>query len=127
MKRDPDLIRQILLAIEAKPDVVSLMSAKNINLPNWSEQEINYHLTLLVEAEYIHAIDNRYQGESHMNATRLTWKGHEFLDVARDNKRWEKAKAIMAQIGGLAFDVLKPVLTDMARNAVASSLGLSQS
>jgi hypothetical protein len=32
--------------------------------------------------------------------SRLTWEGHEFLDAARDEKRWKKAMSTVKEKGG---------------------------
>jgi hypothetical protein len=45
--------------------------------------------------------------------TSLTWKGHEFLDLARDQERWNRAKAIIGKIGGAPISVWMKVLTDL--------------
>ena len=40
-------------------------------------------------------------------ANRLTWAGHEFLDAARDDATWGKAKTAVKTAGGVGFEVLK--------------------
>ena len=43
--------------------------------------------------------------------TSVTWAGYEFLDAARSDTVWNRAKsAVITGAGGLAFDVLKAVL-----------------
>jgi len=50
----------------------------------------------------------------------LTWDGHEFLDAARNPSLWERAKCTaLKQTGGLSLEVLKSVLIDLAKHAVA--------
>lgn len=56
--------------------------------------------------------------------TRLTWLGHEFLDAARDDGRWEKAKSAISKVGGWSFEVVKHILVELAKDAIKSSLGL---
>ena len=43
----------------------------------------------------------------------LTWKGHEFLDLARDQKRWTQAKGIVGKIGSAPISVWMKVLNDL--------------
>jgi hypothetical protein len=52
---------------------------------------------------------------------RLTWQGHEFLDAARDDTRWNKAKDAMAQVGGFVFDVAKSLLIELMKQQLISS------
>jgi hypothetical protein len=43
----------------------------------------------------------------------LTWKGHDFLDLARDPKRWSRAKAVVGQVGSAPVTVWTKVLNDL--------------
>jgi len=108
MKRDMDLIRQILFDLEEwQPE----MGEVDIEVEGYSTEEINYHLVILMDASLVKAAFQRnIKGDFIWHDIRLTWEGHEFLDAARDNKRWEKAKIAMAQVGGFALDVMKQLL-----------------
>jgi hypothetical protein len=85
-----DLIREILLAMEASKDGFT----PPIMLKGYSEEEIGYHCLLLSEAELILAADST--NISSMTPTaipiRKTWSGYEFLDNARDERIWSRAK-----------------------------------
>jgi hypothetical protein len=49
----------------------------------------------------------------------LTWEGHEFLDAARDDTRWSKAKKLVQEKGGsLMFEALKAVLVQTLKGQV---------
>ena len=115
MKRDMDFARDILLAIEAKPDdsEYPLIPGKA------SEQEI-YHVMLLAEAGLIEANKIVYDNRSvEWRIRRLTSQGHDFLDAARDQNRWNQAKRMISEKGGsLTFDILKGVLVQLMRQAV---------
>jgi hypothetical protein len=124
MKRDPDLVRNILLALENKAGSNDVVTAKKMTLDSWSEEEINYHLLLLLEADYIKGKDSSSDNRTIVFVTRLTWEGHEFLDAARDNGRWEKAKSAISKVGGWSFEVIKPILIELAKDAIKTSLGL---
>jgi len=66
----------------------------------------------LIEADISNSADAEYKPK------RLTWEGHEFLDAARDNRRWEQAKGAMAQAGGFALDVMKQLLIQYLKAAL---------
>lgn len=95
MQRDMDLIRLLLLEKEG---------AKSIDLSKYSMDQKNYHLALLIEADLL-------QGKVHYPSTkhtdipdkvfvkRITWNGHEFLDKARNDTVWNKAKEIIKNKG----------------------------
>jgi hypothetical protein len=113
MKRNPDLVRQILLELEKEPYQGQPIP---IQIDDVTKEEIVYHVMLLNEAGLIEAFDLGIGDVSWM-PVRLTWSGHEFLDAARDDDRWNRAKQRMADQGdGTAFEVLKEVLLDMLRS-----------
>ncbi|HEY9074714.1 MAG TPA: DUF2513 domain-containing protein [Desulfobaccales bacterium] len=58
MKRDMDLIREILLAIEANPKYHA--DDLKLRFPSHSEDEVSYHCRLLVDAKLI---DAEWRGE----------------------------------------------------------------
>jgi hypothetical protein len=43
----------------------------------------------------------------------LTWKGHEFLDLIKNDEIWNQAKEIMHKTGGMNFQVLFQVLLEL--------------
>ena len=44
----------------------------------------------------------------------LTWRGHEFLELARSQTRWNHAKGLLVKAGAASFPVLMDVLTTLA-------------
>jgi hypothetical protein len=116
MKRDMDLARRILEEIEVAPFDGG---EAELDLPDASEEAIQYHLLLLTEAGLIDTIDASTMGGPHFIPRRLTWNGHEFLEASRDDTLWQRAKStVQNKTGGLAFDVLLAVLKDQAKRAV---------
>ncbi len=118
MKRDMDLARQIMLAIEEQP--YQSGPGFTITPKAVAAEELNYHVMLLHDAGLIEATSTTYlNGETAWRIKRLTWQGHEFLDAARDQSTWNQAKRTISEKGGsLTFDVLKGVLTQLARQTV---------
>jgi hypothetical protein len=86
MKRDMDLIRAILLEVEKSTSP----GGCQIKVPGHSPEELYYNAQLAQEAGLIEAsfLDN----SSAFHVLRLTYAGHEFLDAARNDTLWVKAK-----------------------------------
>lgn len=117
MKRDMDLIRELLLRIEARETV----KFGRVELPydDYEEEQIYYHVRLLHEAGYIHAVNCSTGTAFCWEPIDLTWQGHEFLDNARNEEFWEKAKqTVIDKSGTVSFDILKSVLSKMAMSAM---------
>ena len=119
MKRDMDLVRKILFAIEESED-------ENIELDRLGDDldRVYRHVELmkeyeLVDAHIIRGGDGPEEEIQLCTVKRLTWKGHEFLNKARDESGWKKAKRIcIEKTGGLALVALDSVLTDLIKNLV---------
>ena len=113
MKRDPDLVRELLLLLEASPKLHG-----NPPLPaGRTEDDVNHHLALMIEAGLINGHISQTMGRDvpAVLVNGITWDGYEFLDAARDSERWQKAKAIAGGAGGVALGVLKQLLMDLAK------------
>ena len=116
MKRDMDLIRNILIALEDAPFHGRPLTIKH---PDHSPDEISYHVMLLHQAGLIHAVDHSGDEFVDWYPEYLTWQGHEFLEAAKDDTRWSRAKNHVKEKGGpMVFDVLKSLLVSYAKQAV---------
>ncbi len=110
MKRDMDLIRDILLRIESSNIPETEVARSPFN--GYDDSLVTYHMGLLYDAELITAIEAHTTGGNNYIPTGLTWSGHEFLDASRNNDVWTKAKDYIASKGGgMTFDILKQLLT----------------
>jgi DNA-binding transcriptional ArsR family regulator len=118
MKRDMDLARAILLKIEEQPFTGAWVE---ITIDGYSPDEITYHVMLLAEAGLIDADDVSSIANVEWMPKRLTWEGHEFLDAARDNNRWNKAKNTMEKFGGFVFEIGKQVLLELIKSELRSN------
>jgi DNA-binding HxlR family transcriptional regulator len=123
MKRDFDLLRQILLTAENLPPESSLSNSKLL-IEGYSPDVISAHVQLLHEAGFIAASISKEIGPvpRGFHVYRLTWSGHEFLDAIRDTEVWRKTKATAASKGAaLTFELVKAIATAY----VKVQLGLS--
>ena len=114
MKRDLDLIRTILLRLEASKEKVSDPTPPEDCDSEW----FGYHLEILEEAGFIKILDS-----STYDATdyRLTWDGYEYLDAVRDGNVWSKVKKKYA---GRIESVPVAVITELTMAAIRHSLDM---
>lgn len=117
MKRDMDLARLILLKIEQTADDPRLWI--NMEIPDYTTAEVSYHVMILNEAGLIEADDlsTRGRGNSDWRPKRLTWNGHEFLDAARNDSIWNKAKE---KASSMNFELLKEFLLSLIRQQLGA-------
>ena len=111
MKRDMELVRQILLAFEAVP----ADEAPEVNsIDGYSDTDVAYHLYILVEAGLLRGdvvTDQEYPPV--VQVFGLSWGGHEFIASARPPEVWEKGKKMIAKLGDVSFAVWSQVLTSI--------------
>lgn len=122
MKRNMDKVREILFALEnsdGQPDLRPLLSE------NFTERDLGYHQYLIHEAGLAEGIAPAngallsHDDFPYVILTHLNNAGHDFLDLARDSTRWDKAKQVAAEkAGGLTIAVLTQVLGAFAKLGV---------
>lgn len=102
MKRDPDLIRDLMLALEAA------QGAELLKLPTLSSRaphKVDHHFRLLVEAGLATAGYTSPDGRRWI-AVRLTWAGHDYLDKIRDPAIGRHTKLAMNKAGAWSLDTM---------------------
>jgi hypothetical protein len=109
MKRDLDLVRDILIAVEAVP---AAQTIRNSDIaPEADPFVVSEHIQLLESAGFLNAIISRELGNSRPRTCviqGLTWEGHEYLDAVRSPEIWTKTKQALAKVGGSAgLEVIK--------------------
>ena len=118
MTRDLELIRKLILTVEASPTGY----AKNdFEIEGYSPEQIGYHAYLLVDAGLAKGVDITTMGSSSPNwqVLHLTSAGHDFADAARDDITWKKATGLVKdKAGGVTLDVMKQVLISVIKNAL---------
>jgi hypothetical protein len=127
MKRDMDLIRELLLKLEALPlamgDVWTIPSdAPALAVPGYGVHQIDYHLSLIWEAGFID--DANASPMFGIGFRSLTWEGHDFLDSVRDPKIWEKTKKGVEGAGGFTVDLLKDLAKGLVKKQIEEYTGV---
>ena len=124
MTRDMDLIRLILLDLEAfkqRPGGVSHLVGTNFNIEGYDADAIEYHLSLIEEAGLIELLNS--QPAQGIMFRRLSWAGHDFLDATRDRTVWEKTKQTATRAGGLSIDLLVGIAKEIIKQNLAKLAG----
>ena len=114
MKRDLETIRSILLKAEASSEAFRCETPEEI-----------YNAVLLSDAGLI---EGRFSPPTLPNTAtilRLTWQGHDFLDAARDDTIWSKAKEKFLKPGiSWTFSIVFEFLKAEAQRQLGAALGV---
>jgi hypothetical protein len=121
MKRDWDLIRQVLLEVEELDTHTRDKKQYGIRYGERSDTDaLAEHALLLYENGYLEAIDAGTMSGPGIVAPKLTWQGHELLDTMRSGPVWNRVKTIASDKGiELTFDAVK-ALAKIAFDAIIS-------
>jgi DNA-binding HxlR family transcriptional regulator len=114
MKRDMDLIRKVLMTVEEQPlDYGGL----ELSIDGYDRETIAEHVRMLAKSGYIEATDvSTMDRGTDWRPKRLTWQGHDFLEAARNDTIWSKAKAKITELGvGFSMEITKATLISIAK------------
>ncbi|VEF12393.1 Uncharacterised protein [Pseudomonas fluorescens] len=124
MLLDKDLVREILLAVEASDH--SPEEGIILALDNQKPQDVSYHVMLLHEAGFLIGNDASFLSDIFpvWQAKRLTYKGHEFLDTIRDGEVWRRTKAGAEKAGVAGLGVLLELGKAYGKEVLKEKLGI---
>lgn len=117
MRRDMDLIRQLLLKIE----ISDTRQVPDVNISGYPENQIDYNLDLLVSAGLVNGTSEwTFDDTLFVNLRGLTWEGHELLDAIRSESVWNRTKEFIKDrgldVGSLPIEVFKSVAVDRIKD-----------
>lgn len=101
MKLEKDLVREILLAVEASNE--DPLGWTELNLEGRETLDVSYHVMLLHEAGLIVGEDLSTDDGLEWLPKRLTYTGHEFLDTVRDAEVWTLTKTGIEKVGSVSL------------------------
>jgi hypothetical protein len=108
MKRDMDIVRNLLVRSEAASGSVSV-----------NDPIETYHVRIMMDAGLIEGrISEEITADAahHSFIHNLTWTGHDFIDSARNDTVWRTAKEKILKPGvSWTFDLLKEALKALAK------------
>jgi hypothetical protein len=128
MRRDMDLMRKALLAIEELPPTSSALT-----IAGYDSLVVNEHVGQLLADKYVTASTAVTRSGTFYFSPRLAPKGHELIDSIRDVSVWERVKALsLKRTGSVTFESIRRALADLwvavveenVLSATASSAGL---
>lgn len=121
MQRDMDLIRELLLRLDAMRIRAGEahfleISKPQLYLPGDDPDKIYYNMKLVADAGFL-ALTPTQPGIG-FGITGLTWDGHEFLDTIRDPEVWRKTKEGASKAGGFTVSLL----ADLAKGLITTQI-----
>jgi len=117
VRRNDDLVREILLQLEASDQSIFHESSKGDGATPQESQRRHYHRELMKDAGLI-----TYSQKSQY---RLTNAGHDYLEAIRDEGIWIKTKSAVLETGGNAtLEILKQLASGLLRKQIEDRTGI---
>ena len=124
MKRDMELIRKILLAIEAEY-IDTWLNYSDLGISDYDLTVIAYHCNILYDAGLVSEYFDR-GGDNHIlyfGVGHLTWEGHELLDKIKSDTVWNRTKDTISNKGiPFVLDAVKQIATAITSAMIQSAL-----
>ena len=124
MRRENELIRALMLQLEAADRVVNGKQS----VDGYTADQVSYHLAQIIDSGLaVGAVKYSVGNEDPtipiaVMVTRLTPSGHDFIESIRNDTVWKKVKSKSAEVGGdISIGLLKELGTLFTRQL----LGLS--
>jgi hypothetical protein len=114
VKRDLDLIRDLLLKIEALPAGPTAQD----RVDEIDDPVLLAHLEKLIVSGLVSGNISRSLGARGdvIGIAGLTWEGHEWIETVRDQRVWNETKrTCIDQAGALSFDLARAVARRLLR------------
>lgn len=117
MKRNDDLLRELLFRLEAEDDYLSV--AFGITGSSSDKERAEYgHLLLLADAGFVELTGK------HSNVVRLTNAGHDFLSAVRLDTTWNQTKKMASDAGLGTVKVLFDIAVAIGKKKLKDVIGV---
>ena len=122
MKRDLNLIRNMLLRIEELNSTKQKITIDSFLDLCAEPALISLHIELLIDSNYIETSEPIYcETIKDFLIYRITSDGYDYLDSIRENSIWERTENMLFKVGGsAALNVVK----DIAVSIIKTRLGI---
>lgn len=125
MKRDMNLVRDLLLVIENDPQFDGMSQImpedpSDLGIIGHSFEEVAYHLNMLIESDLV-------VGKTMMQMpmiSKLTWQGHDFLDSIRDPIIWRETMEGAKKAGGFSLELLGALAKGLIKKKIEEHTGI---
>jgi len=125
MQLNPDLLRELLLWGERNlPSASGVLEVPSIG--GFGDQEIAYHCLIADEAGFFESTEFQANDDlfQQVRPHRLTYTGHQYLEIIRDDLVWAKAKEGARKIGSFSIETLGTVAKAVIAFQVKKFTGL---
>lgn len=126
MKRDIELVRDLLRLTEDRGHDVNNWIKDIVLEKQYTEEQISHHVWLLGDGGFIELIDGSTCDGQWYRPRCLTWKGHEFLSDIRDKDVWERTIDLAKRGKAESLDAIWQIAKRVVQKKIDSVLGVAR-
>lgn len=123
MTRDMELIRKILLVVQARKDI----APRPLVIDGVDDDVLGRHVEMLFDAGMLDGVSGRSGSKyyKHVLIRDLSWNGHDFLSALSNETVWAKLKETLSgELTTLPLSVLKDAGVALLKEWVKQKIGL---
>ena len=127
MKLDKELVREILLAVEASEE--DPRASISLVVEGKTPMVVSYHVMLLHDAGLLVGQSHNHLGPGGFiwEPKHLTYSGHEFLDTVRDDEVWALTKTGAEKVGSASLSLILELGKAYGKQVLKERLGFELS
>lgn len=124
MKRDLDLIRDLLLSIE-RESPHNVFSIKNLpDIGKGTPETTIAHFNLLITANFVERARDIYGVILLKDKYSITNQGYDYLDSVRDSELWAKTKSTAEKAGGFTLEIVGEIAKGLLKTQIKKHAGI---
>lgn len=117
MRRDRELMRKLLLEIEAHDD--PLYTKGLTHRSPHEDRLVYYHLRLLSDEGMLEEMGEKG------GLFRMTSRGHDLVEATRDDGNWQRLKKLTGGAKDISMSILRDLAMGIARDQITKATGIS--
>ena len=107
MTRDMELVRRILLAVQAKTS----LEPKLIKIDGVADEVVGRHIEMLFDAGFLEGMEHSTLASQYRDifVKDLSWDGHEFVGAISKEELWQKLKSAIgpSELASQSLEAIK--------------------
>jgi hypothetical protein len=123
MKRNTDLIRQLLIDLEGGDGKNAFGMETILKLSTIKDETVPAHVRLMVDAGLLTTFVDHY-GQTHSGKFSISNAGYDFLDSVRDEGVWRKTKDVIEDAKGFTLELIADIAKGFVKTQVKKLTGV---
>lgn len=114
-----------MLYIEENLSFNEHLIINDLELNNYSSEELIYATCRLAEANYLNCTIKSFDDSPWVMVNSISFQGHQFLDNIRDDNVWNNSKQILSKFKSTSITFISDIASQIISNIISKKLGIT--